>query len=126
MSTDVTLTLHDELWERAQLWAEQSGRPPDEFLAEAIELSLFPLGEPPKPIDQWTDEEVLVAADFQLPAEQDRRLSDLLAMQRESCLSDAGRADLSRLMHVYQEGLLRKAIALREAVGRGLREALDA
>lgn len=126
MSAEVTVTLRDELWERAQLWANHSGSGAEEFLAEAIELSLFPLGEAPKPIDQWTDEEILAAADFQLPVDQDHRLSELLDGQRETSLPDAERVELSRLMHLYQEGLLRKAIALREAVCRGLREPLDA
>lgn len=122
MSTEVTVTLADELWERVQLWANHTGRPTDEFLAESIELSLSPLGEVPKPIGEWTDEEIKFTAELQLPADQDRRLSELLEAQREGILADREKAELSRLMVVYQEGLLRKAIALREAVRRGLRE----
>jgi hypothetical protein len=37
-------------------------------------------------------------------------------------LSDTERGELLTLMQVYQEGLLRKAQALHEAVRRGLRE----
>jgi hypothetical protein len=55
-----------------------------------------------------------------LPA-QDRRLSALLQKQQAQALSDPERAELLALMQVYQEGLLRKAQALREAVRRGLR-----
>ena len=125
MSTQVTVTLPDDLWECAQLWANYSGRPVSEFLAEAIELSVLPLGEAPKPINEWTDEEVLATADTQLPAGVDERLTELLAAQREANLSHDQRDELHRLMLLYQERLLRKAIALCEAVRRGLRESLD-
>lgn len=126
MSAEVTVTLPDDLWERAQLWATHAGRPPGEFLTEAIELSLLPLGQAPQPTDKWSDEEVLSAADAELSADQDQRLSEILALQREGCISEDQRIELSRLMLRYQEGLLRKAVALREAVRRGLREPLGA
>lgn len=53
---------------------------------------------------------------------QDRRLSLLLNKQQAGKLIEAERVELSALMQVYQEGLLRKAQALSEAVRRGLRE----
>jgi hypothetical protein len=40
-------------------------------------------------------------------------------------LADTERAELCALAHLYQEGPLRKARALREAVRRGLREPLE-
>lgn len=125
MSTDITVSLSDELRQRAQIWAEQSGRSLPEFLAETIELSLFPLGTPSPPAATWADEEVLEAAEDFFSPDDDRRLSDLLALQRESSLDAAGRDELGRLMQLYQERLARKAIALREAIRRGLREPLS-
>jgi hypothetical protein len=65
---------------------------------------------------------VLATADLQLSAQIDLKLSDLLAAQREGQLSAEGQSELRRLMLLYQEHLLRKAIAVREAVKRGLRE----
>jgi hypothetical protein len=124
MSSDVTVSLSDDLRQRAQIWAEQSGRSLPEFLAETIELSLFPLGTPSPPPETWADEEVLLAAaDFFSP-DDERRLSDLLGRNREGSLDPADRDELGRLMQLYQERLVRKAIALREAVRRGLRESL--
>lgn len=122
MSAEVTLTLPDGLFERAQLWAEQSKRPVADFLMEAIEASLEPLGCVPRSVTEWTDGEVLSAADTHLSPEDDQRLSDLLGCQRERGLSSSEVAELSRLMLAYQEGLIRKALGLREAVRRGLRE----
>ena len=125
MSAVITLTLPDTVLERAQLWAEHSGQPVTDFLTETIELSLVPLGHVPPPLADWANDEVLSAAELELPFEHDRRLSELLDGQREGSLSEPEAAELHRLMLVYQEGLLRKAMALREAVRRGLREPLE-
>jgi hypothetical protein len=56
---------------------------------------------------------------------QDRRLSALLQKQQERALSAAEQTELVMLMQVYQEGVLRKAQALRETVQRGLRTPLE-
>ena len=123
MSAEVTLTLPDGLFERAQLWANQTDRPVADFLMETIEASLLPLGQAPSPIAEWTNGEVLSAVDSHLSPDDDQRLSDMLARRREGSLSGPEATELHRLMFVYQEGLLRKAMGLREAVRRGLREA---
>ena len=51
---------------------------------------------------------------------EDRRLSDLLSKQQGGFLAETERLELTALMQLYQEGLLRKAQALAEAVQRGL------
>ena len=124
MSTQVTLTLPDALWERAGVLAQRTGRDVADLLAETIELSLNPLGGCPaeRPLDTWPDQDVLVAVDAQLPAAEDQRLTDLLDRQQAGTLSAAQQAELQALMQAYQDGLLRRAQALREAVRRGLRE----
>ena len=93
-----------------------------DFLRETIEASLLPLGQAPKPVIEWTNDEVLSAADSHLSPDDDRRLSELLARRREGGLSQPEATELHRLMLMYQEGLLRKAMGLREAVRRGLRK----
>jgi hypothetical protein len=122
MSTDITVSLPDTLCERAQLWAQQAGRTLPDFLVDAIESSLLPLGNVPPAVETWTDKEVRAAADAFMSADDDRRLSGLLELQREDKINDDQRIELSRLMNMYQQGLLRKAAALQEAVRRGLRE----
>jgi hypothetical protein len=124
MSTDVTVSLSDTLRQRAEVWAEQAGRSLPVFLAEAIETSLLPLGNMPPPVESWSDAELLAAAESLLSSDDDRRLNELLILQRESAINDSERSELSRLMLLYQEGLIRKAAALQEAVRRGLREPL--
>jgi hypothetical protein len=128
MSAQVTITLSEDVLRRAELLAQRMGRPVADLLAESIELSLRPLGAPlngDRPINAWSDEEVLAAADAMMAEADDRRLSELLDRQQADLLTGAERAELMGLMQVYQEGLLHKAQALREAVRRGLRGPLQ-
>jgi hypothetical protein len=128
MGAQITVTLPEGVLRRAELWAQRTGRPVEDLLAETIAWSLEPLGHPgasERPIAAWPDEEVLAAADADMPAAADEQLSQLLGRQQAGVLSNAERADLAALMQIYQEGLLRKAQALREAVRRNLREPLQ-
>ena len=76
-------------------------------------------------MDTLTDAELLALTDLQLPAAQEQRLSTLLDRQQADAITEQERAELVALFQLYQEGLLRKAQALAEAVRRGLREPLD-
>ena len=77
-------------------------------------------------MDMLPDADVLALADSQLGATDQERLDDLLGRNREGTLDDAGRRALDALMQVYEQGMLRKAQALRVAVQRGLRGPLSA
>ncbi len=128
MSTQVAVTLPDEVYHRAERLAQLTNRKIAEILADTIELSLPPFSfqsEPVRPIAELSDEEVLALTELQMEPDQDRRLSTLLDRQQAGVLTEAERAELLALMQVYQEGLLQKAQALREAVQRGLREPLE-
>ncbi len=70
--------------------------------------------------------EVMAMSELQMESEQDIRLSQLLSKQQADTLSEAERPELWTLMQIYQTLLVRKAVALREAVERGLREPLSA
>jgi hypothetical protein len=123
MSTPVTLTLPDDVLARAETLARRIGRPVEAVLADTIDVALRPLGangEPP--VAEWSDEQVLAAVDAGLPPAADARLSALLDAQQADRLTTPERSELAALMQLYQDGLLRKARAVREAVGRGLRE----
>src|SRR5262245_32907699 len=123
MSSQITVTLPEDVLHRAELWAQRAGRPVADLLAETIELSLRPLGAPPngdRPITSWPDEEVLAAAQAEMPPAEDQRLSELLYRQQAGLLSEPERGELTALLELYQQGLMRKAQGLREAVRRGL------
>ena len=127
MSTQVTLTLPDETYRRAERLAQLMGRNIADVLADTIYISLQPLGvelAAGKPITELSDTEVLAVADTGMEPSQDRRLSELLNNQQAGLLTDGERPELLALMQVYQRGLLQKAQALHEAVRRGLREPL--
>jgi hypothetical protein len=128
MSTQVIVTLPDEVYQRADRLAQLTGRNISDVLADTIVLSLPPLDPPAKmhkPIIDLSDEDVLTLAALQMHPDQDRKLSLLLDRQQSGALPDAERAELLALMQLYQEGLLRKAQALHEAVRRGLRDPLE-
>ncbi len=76
-------------------------------------------------MDKISDAEILAIADSGMESTQDRRFSELLDKQQARKLTDDERSELFVLMQVYQQGLLRKAQALNEAVQRGLREPLE-
>jgi hypothetical protein len=124
MSSIVTVNLSDTVRERAAAWAQRAGRSLPDFLAEAIESSLLPLDNMPPPVETWSNDEVLAVADASLSPDEDRRLGELLALQRESMIADHERVELASLMQLYQRGLVRKAAAIQEAVRRGLRKPL--
>lgn len=128
MSTRILLTLPDNVYQRAERLAHLTGRNIPDTLADTLELLLPPLSmasELAKPVTEFSDEEVLADTELQMAPGQDQRLSILLYRQQAGELADAERAELVALMQLYQEGLLRKAQALREAVQRGLRAPLE-
>ena len=127
MSTQVVLTLADDVMQKAASWAGLTRQPIHDFLSQAVAATVSPLGVATSTSDltAWTDAEVLDAANVQSPPETDRRLSDLLRRQQANQLANGDRAELQALMQVYQSQLLLKACALREAVRRGLREPLE-
>jgi len=128
MATRVVVTLQDDVYRRVERLAQLTHRDVAELLAETITLLLPALDvstEPVPAVTALSDEEVLALTALQLPPAQDRRLSTLLQQQQAQELSAPERAELVALMQFYQEGLLRKAQALRETVRRGLRAPLE-
>lgn len=129
MNTQVTLTLSPDSYQRAEHLAKLTERNVNEVLSDSIESLLSPLAdspELPKPISALSDQEVIALTELQLPPEQDRYLNTLLDKQQAGKIDTQEQVELFALMQVYQEGLLRKARSLNEAVKRGLREPLTA
>jgi hypothetical protein len=124
----VTLTLSDETYERAKRFAKLANRDLESVLSDAIYASIpfvRPEAEELGAIANLSNEEILALTELQMEPEEDSYLSELLDKQQAGTLSDAERPELQRLMQIYQEGLLRKATALQEAVRRGLTEPLS-
>ena len=127
MSTQVVLTLSDDLYARAKQWAALTRRDLPETLTDALAIVLTPLPEPPEgelPVTSMSDAEVMALAQAQMAPQQGTRLDYLLAKQREEQLTTPEQAELLALMQGYHRLWLRQSEALAEAVRRGLREAL--
>ena len=127
MGTRVEIILPDEIYRRAERLAQLVSRDVADVLADTLTLSLplvSPQTEMVQPVTELSDAEVLTLTELQMTPDQDRRLSTLLERQQAGQLSDSEGQELLALMQIYQEGLLRKAQALHEAVRRGLREPL--
>ena len=127
MSTQVVLTLSDDLYEQARQWAALTQREVPQLLTEALALVLMPVGASPAgspPVTALPDAEVLALAQVQMAPQQSQRLDQLLAKQKEVTLTEPEQAELLALMQVYHQLWLRQSEALLEAVRRGLRTPL--
>ncbi|OKH10768.1 hypothetical protein [[Limnothrix rosea] IAM M-220] len=127
MSTRITIELPDDVYQRVEQFAHLANRDLSSVVAESIQL-LIPASHPSKTTSAITDledEEILDLTELQMEPEQDARLSQLLDLQQAGQLSNPDSSELQTLMQIYQEGLLRKATALSEAVKRGLIQPLS-
>ena len=127
MSTQVVLTLSDDLYARAKQWAALTRRDLPETLTDALEIVLTPLLEPPEgepPVTSMSDAEVMALAQAQMAPQPGKRLDRLLAKQREDQLTAPEQSELLALMQGYHRLWIRQSEALVEAVRRGLREVL--
>ncbi len=123
MSTKITITLSDEVYQRAERFARLANRDVASVIADTVQLSISAVRADVvdiEPITTLSDQQVLLLTDIQMEPSQDARLSELLDHQQAGTLAEHERSELQTLMQIYQEGLLRKATALSEAVKRGL------
>lgn len=124
----ITITLPNDIYEQAERFARLANRDVETMLTDAIYASI-PFVRPElaglSAIADLSNEEVLALTQLQMEPAEDSRMSELLDQQQAGTIVDTERSDLQRLMQIYQEGLLRKATALQEAVRRGLMEPLD-
>ncbi len=124
----ITITLPNEIYEQAKRFARLANREVESVLADAIYASIpFVRLESAglSAIVDLSNEEILALTNLQMEPSEDSRLSELLDQQQAGTLVEAEHSELQKLMQIYQEGLLRKATALQEAVRRGLMEPLS-
>lgn len=123
MTMQVMVKLPDDVYQKAEGLAQRTGRNIADVLTSMLEVSLPSMPDfSTKPLNELSDEEVLLLADSRMETAQNERMSALLQKQQETELDEIERHELSLLMYIYQEGSLRKARAMVEAVQRGLRQ----
>lgn len=120
MAEIVTIELPETLAQRAKEIAAFTHRRLEDVLVEWIDHAITEL-----PVESLPDEQVLSLCDMQMESEQQEVFSELLERNREGQLSDTEVRQLDDLMKVYRQGLVRKARALKVAVDRGLKPALN-
>jgi len=127
MNAQVIVDLPDDVLQRATRLAQLTSRKLSDVLVDALDLSLPALGQPEtnaEPLTKLSDKAILALTQLQMNPDNDSELSELLYKQQAGPLSEIERIELARLMQIYQDGLLRKAQALAEAVKRGLHPSL--
>lgn len=128
MSTQVVVTLADDIYAHAQHWAALTHRNVPQLLAETLALVLTPVGAPrldAPPVTALSDAEVLALTQGQMTPQQGHHLDQLLAKQGETTLTAQEQAEILGLMQIYQQLWIRQSEALAEAVRRGLRAPLS-
>ena len=119
MSETVTLEVPDELARRVRALASATHRRFEDVIVDGLRRAVEE-----SPVETLADGELLALCDATLDPADQEALSALLAGSREGTLSAPEKAILDALMDVYRRGLVLKARALKEAVGRGLRPPL--
>jgi hypothetical protein len=112
----VTVEVDEAAYERARVLAKYTGKSIEQILADTMNR----YGHEPS-IEQLRDEEVLKIADSRLSQQQQEELDMLLTLGNARKLEPQQKAQLDKLMEVYRLGQVRKALAMKEAVERGLR-----
>jgi hypothetical protein len=128
MSTQVTITLPDDVYQRAKNFARLANRDIGSVLADTIQSSIPTVREDSinlTSVSDLTDEQVMALTELQMEPHQDLRLSELLDRQQAGIITVDERTELQNLMQIYQEGMVRKSSALVEAVQRGLTKPLN-
>jgi hypothetical protein len=72
------------------------------------------------PVENLNDRSLLALTQLEMVEAQSKRLNVLLGYQKDGKLTPSERVELQTLIHIYEDGLLRKAQAVVEAVRRGL------
>jgi hypothetical protein len=129
MSNQITITLPDDVYQKAEHFARLANRDLASVLVDTIQFSIPPISLEAttlEPVSALSDQQVLALTELQMESEEDSRLSELLDKQQAGIVTESEYSELQTLMQIYQEGLLRKATALSEAVKRGLIKELGA
>jgi hypothetical protein len=125
MDIPITINLPDDIYER---FAHLANRDLSSIIADTLTHSFPPMSAQSNSlpaISDLSDQQVMELTHLEMEPTQDTRLSELLDKQQSGTLNPAEPQELNTLMQIYQEGLLRKATALTEAVKRGLMESLN-
>lgn len=130
----ITLTLPESTFRQLQRAAKLTFRSLEDILLSMINKTLGkPLGLPAELTDGlsdeladelaamalFTDQALWAAAESSLSAAQERRMSQLTQASKEKALTTAESAELSHLLELYDQAVLRRAYVLALLNQRG-------
>ncbi|MEM9161581.1 MAG: hypothetical protein AAGC54_00750 [Cyanobacteria bacterium P01_F01_bin.4] len=121
MTETIVLNLPESLISQVREVAALKQQCLEDVLVEWIDQAVNEL-----PIETLADEQILSLCNLTLETNQQERLDELLAKNREGQLGKAETQELDKLMQVYRRGLIRKAHAMKVAVDRNLIPVLSA
>ena len=117
----IILDLPEHLYHQIENFARLTNQDIPTLLTNTLQYSIPALSlVTADPLSTLSDQKILALTQLQLHPEQDLRLSELLDRQQAGLLSSQEEPELQNLLKLYQDGLVRKATALQEAVQRGL------
>lgn len=122
------MSLPDEIYQKIERLAQISSCEITDVIAHTIKIAFDTVNfslDFQDSISLLSDQDVLKLTHLEMEIEEDQRLSNLLDEQQAGTIKELENVELSELMQIYQEGLLRKAIGIQEAVKRGLMEPLN-
>jgi hypothetical protein len=128
MAEQVIINLPDRLAKQVHEVAALTQRKIEDILIEWLDSYACAIGDRGS-LDEFaivdlSDEQILKLCDLQMPEREQIQMSLLLEKQRESTLQQGELEQLDGLLQIYRRGMVRKAEALKVAVGRGLRTRL--
>jgi hypothetical protein len=128
MAEQVILNLPDRLAKQVHEVAELTQRKLEDVLIEWLDSYACAIsdrgGLEEIVIVDLSDEQILKLCDLQMSNQEQTQMSLLLEKQRENTLQPGELEQLDGLLQGYRRGMVRKAEALKVAVGRGLRARL--
>ena len=123
---EIIVNLSENVYQSFKRLADKTSRDVSEVVADKIQSDYWTENlDDKQDITDLSDADILELANLKLSTQQDRRLSKLLANQRESRITTGEKVELEGLMGLYRMSNFRKAQAGAEAVRRGLIKTSD-
>ena len=123
---EISVKLPNNLYQDVSALAQAKKKSVAEIIKNAVRKAVNEDAETlERPLADCSDSEVLALANMKMSEAENKRMSELLAMQGEETITPLARNELDALMRVYQVGNLRKAQGIYEAVRRGLLKTPD-
>lgn len=121
MSDQFTVTLSDAAANWVNWFAKITGRSASRVVRDTIEETIFQFNGESRSLSDWSDQDVLDAADSKMPLQMQARLKELQQQLDEGTIDPSGRSEHDAIIKICQVERLRKARGMAEAIRRGLR-----